>query len=137
GPPPVPGPGAWFITDRILADGPQLKPAYTVSGDPVPDERRLDLPGYPGGSDKVGNWVSKQFQLDAFGETLMLLAAAAAPDRLEWAGRGGVAGASGWRGLASRRGGRRGDRGTRLRSRRRDLGAGRPALGAFPADLRR
>ena len=72
-----------FVTERILADGPQLKPAYTISGDPVPDERRLHLPGYPGGSDKVGNWVNKQFQLDAFGETLMLLAAAAAHDRLD------------------------------------------------------
>src|SRR5205814_340522 len=39
-------------------------------------------------------------------------------------------------GLAGRRSGRRGDQGTKLRSRRRDLGTGRPALGAFPADLR-
>jgi GH15 family glucan-1,4-alpha-glucosidase len=49
----------------------------------VPDERRLHLPGYPGSSAKVGNWVNKQFQLDAFGETLMLLAAAARHDRLD------------------------------------------------------
>ena len=66
-----------------LADGPQLKPAYTVGGGPVPDERRLHLPGYPGGSDKVGNWVNQQFQLDAFGEALLLLAAAAGHDRLD------------------------------------------------------
>ena len=72
-----------FVTERILADGPQLKPAYTVSGGPVPDERQLHLPGYPGSSAKVGNWVNKQFQLDAFGETLMLLAAAARHDRLD------------------------------------------------------
>ncbi len=71
-----------FATERILADGPQLKPAYTVTGGPVPDEHRLDLPGYPGGSDKVGNWVNQQFQLDAFGEVLLLLAAAADRDRL-------------------------------------------------------
>ena len=83
GPYPLLDTAAGFVTERILADGPQLKPAYTVSGDPVPDERRLDLPGYPGGLDKVGNWVNKQFQLDAFGETLMLLAAAAAQDRLD------------------------------------------------------
>jgi GH15 family glucan-1,4-alpha-glucosidase len=83
GPYPLLDTAAGFVTERILADGPQLKPAYTVSGDPVPDERRLDLPGYPGGSDKVGNWVNKQFQLDAFGETLLLLAAAAAHDRLD------------------------------------------------------
>jgi GH15 family glucan-1,4-alpha-glucosidase len=72
-----------FVTERILADGPQLKPAYTVSGEPVPDERQLDLPGYPGGFDKVGNWVNKQFQLDALGETLLLLAAAGRHDRLD------------------------------------------------------
>ena len=72
-----------FVADRILADGPQLKPAYTVTGGPVPEERDLHLPGYPGGSDKVGNWVSQQFQLDAFGEALRLLAAAARHDRLD------------------------------------------------------
>jgi alpha,alpha-trehalase len=72
-----------FVAGRLLADGSQLKPAYTVSGGPVPDERQLPLPGYPGSSAKVGNWVNKQFQLDAFGETLLLLAAAARHDRLD------------------------------------------------------
>jgi len=72
-----------FVAGRILADGPQLKPAYTVSGGPVPDEQHLNLPGYPGSSAKTGNWVNKQFQLDAFGETLTLLAAAASQDRLD------------------------------------------------------
>jgi GH15 family glucan-1,4-alpha-glucosidase len=49
-----------FVTDRLLADGPHLKPAYTTTGGavPVPDQRQLNLPGYPGGSDIVGNWVS-------------------------------------------------------------------------------
>ena len=41
---------------------------------PVPDQRHLDLPGYPGGYDIVGNWVNEQFQLDAFGEALLLFA---------------------------------------------------------------
>ncbi|MGH9130097.1 MAG: glycoside hydrolase family 15 protein, partial [Acidimicrobiales bacterium] len=73
-----------FISDRILADGPQLKPAYRVDGTAVPDERRLKhLIGYPGGSDKVGNWVNTQFQLDAFGEALLLFATAARHDRLD------------------------------------------------------
>jgi alpha,alpha-trehalase len=72
-----------FVAGRLLADGPQLKPAYTVSGGPVPDERQLHVPGYPGSSAKVGNWVNKQFQLDAFGEALLLLAAAARHDRLD------------------------------------------------------
>jgi hypothetical protein len=72
-----------FIVDRVLGDGPDLKPAYTYSGGPVPDERRLDLPGYPGGTDVVGNHVNRQFQLDIFGEVLLLLAAAAEQDRLD------------------------------------------------------
>jgi alpha,alpha-trehalase len=77
-----------FVAARLLADGPELSPAYTTTGGPVPEQRRLDLPGYPGGSDIVGNWVDGQFQLDAFGEALSLFAAAAAHDHLD---------ADGWR----------------------------------------
>ena len=76
-----------FVSDRLHADGSRLLPAYTVSGGRVPDQRRLDLPGYPGGFDLVGNWVNRQFQLDAFGECLLLLAAAARHDRLDSSGR--------------------------------------------------
>ena len=72
-----------FVRDRLLADGPQLKPAYTITGEPVPDERPLELPGYPGGTDIAGNWVNQQFQLDAFGEALLLFAAAARHDHLD------------------------------------------------------
>jgi alpha,alpha-trehalase len=72
-----------FVSGRLHADGRQLAPAYTVDGGRVPDQRRLDLPGYPGGFDLVGNWVTKQFQLDAFGEALLLFATAARHGRLE------------------------------------------------------
>jgi len=72
-----------FTVARLLADGPELMPAYTVEGKPVPKERNLDLPGYPGGDDIVGNWVRDQFQLDAFGEILLLLATAARHDHLD------------------------------------------------------
>jgi alpha,alpha-trehalase len=72
-----------FVGDRLRADGPGLAPAYTIAGDPVPDERRLDLPGYPGGTDVVGNKVNQQFQLDAFGEALLLFAAAARHEHLD------------------------------------------------------
>jgi hypothetical protein len=72
-----------FVTERLHADGPKLAPAYTVAGGRVPDQRRLDLPGYPGGFDLVGNWVNGQFQLDAIGESLLLIAAAAKLDRLD------------------------------------------------------
>jgi hypothetical protein len=90
GPHPLLDQAVRFVSDRLHADGPHLAPAYTVSGDRVPDQRRLDLPGYPGGFDLVGNWVNKQFQLDAFGEALLLLAAAARHDRLDSAGRRAV-----------------------------------------------
>jgi hypothetical protein len=72
-----------FVSGRLHADGHQLAPAYTVDGGQVPDQRRLDLPGYPGGFDLVGNWVNKQFQLDAFGEALLLFATAARHGRLD------------------------------------------------------
>ncbi len=66
-----------FITERVLADGPDLRPAYTAHGEPIPDERSLRLRGYPGSSVRIGNRVRKQFQLDSLGEILQLLAAAA------------------------------------------------------------
>jgi GH15 family glucan-1,4-alpha-glucosidase len=96
--------GAWpilddavrFVSERLLADGPQLVPAYTVDGGPVPDQRGLDLPGYPGGFDLVGNWVNKQFQLDGLAEALQVLAAAASYDRLDSDGwRAAIAAADG------------------------------------------
>jgi hypothetical protein len=72
-----------FVSAQLLAHGDQLRPAYTSTGESVPDEVHLDLPGYPGGRDTIGNWVNKQFQLDAFGEALLLLAAAANHDHLD------------------------------------------------------
>ncbi|MFI1179717.1 glycoside hydrolase family 15 protein [Streptomyces sp. NPDC020799] len=77
-----------FVAARVHEDGPHLAPAYTVEGRTVPDQRRLDLPGYPGGYDLVGNHVKEQFQLDGFGEALLLFAAAARHGRLD---------ADGWR----------------------------------------
>jgi GH15 family glucan-1,4-alpha-glucosidase len=41
------------------------------------------LPGYPGGFDRIGNWVNGQFQLDAFGEALLLFADAARYDLVD------------------------------------------------------
>ncbi|MGB8196251.1 MAG: glycoside hydrolase family 15 protein [Acidimicrobiales bacterium] len=73
-----------FVSERIIADGSVMRPAYRVDGLAVPKEKRLKhLSGYPGGFDKVGNWVNGQFQLDAFGEALLLFAAAARHDRLD------------------------------------------------------
>ncbi|WP_016909077.1 glycoside hydrolase family 15 protein [Streptomyces xiaopingdaonensis] len=78
-----------FIASRVLEDGPTLRPAYTVTGGRVPDERCVTgITGYPGGGRRVGNHVNRQFQLDALGEALLLFAAAARCGRLE---------AQGWR----------------------------------------
>lgn len=77
-----------FVTARLLDDGPNLSPAYTTVGGRIPGPRSLHLAGYPGGYDIAGNHVNKQFQLDAFGESLLLLAAAAHHDHLD---------ADGWR----------------------------------------
>jgi alpha,alpha-trehalase len=72
-----------FVGARLREDGPRLRPAYTVTGGDLPDQRALPLPGYPGGDAIVGNHVNAQFQLDALGEALLLLAAAARADRLD------------------------------------------------------
>lgn len=76
-----------FVGSRLLDDGPGLKPAYTVDGGCLPHQRRLELPGYPGGYDRIGNHVTDQFQLDAFGEALLLFAAAERKGRLDTTGR--------------------------------------------------
>jgi hypothetical protein len=77
-----------WVCERVLGDGARTMPAYQLNGQPVPDERSLGLPGYPGGFDVIGNKAKHQFQLDLFGEVLLLLANAASSDRLD---------ADGWR----------------------------------------
>ncbi|MEP7177461.1 MAG: glycoside hydrolase family 15 protein, partial [Pseudonocardiales bacterium] len=83
GPHPLLDDAVSFVGARLLEHGDQLAPAYTTTGAAVPDQRHLDLAGYPGGYDIVGNWVNQQFQLDAYGEALLLFAAAARHDRLD------------------------------------------------------
>jgi len=72
-----------FVAARLLEDGANLRPAYTVAGESIPDQFELELPGYPGSTVRIGNQVEKQFQLDAFGEALLMFAAAARLDRLD------------------------------------------------------
>jgi GH15 family glucan-1,4-alpha-glucosidase len=79
---------AHTVANGLLEHGDRLAPAYTVRGEPVPDPSHLTLPGYPGGHDVIGNPVRDQFQLDVFGEALLLFAAAARMDCLD---------ADGWR----------------------------------------
>jgi hypothetical protein len=90
GPHPLLDDAVDFVTERLLDDGHNLKPAYTVGGGEVPDQRSLDLPGYPGGSDIVGNHANTQFQLDVFGEALLLYGAAGRHDRLGTASYQGI-----------------------------------------------
>ena len=85
-----------FVAERVLADGPRAEARLHGGRGPVPDERPLRaLAGYPGGADKAGNWVNRQFQLDALGGALQLFAAAARHDHLDsraLAGGGGGGG---------------------------------------------
>ncbi|MFN2582384.1 MAG: glycoside hydrolase family 15 protein, partial [Candidatus Dormibacteria bacterium] len=73
-----------FVGERLLDHGDHMHPAYRADGGRVPAESDVDVPGYPGAPIvHVGNHAARQFQLDAFGEALLLLAAAARCDRLE------------------------------------------------------
>ncbi|KZM74286.1 glycoside hydrolase family 15 protein [Nocardia terpenica] len=82
GPHPLLDAAVDFTAERLLADGPDVLPAYTVAGRQVPAVRELELPGYPGARPVVGNRARRQFQLDTFGEALLLFAAAGRHDRL-------------------------------------------------------
>lgn len=72
-----------WVAGRLLADGDKLAPAYLPNGSPVPGVEMLDLPGYPGGRDVIGNQIRDQFQLDAIGEALLLFSIAAERGRLD------------------------------------------------------
>jgi alpha,alpha-trehalase len=72
-----------WVGARLREDGIRTSPAYLGSGDPIFPPKKLDLPGYPGGTDVVGNRVREQFQLDLFGDALLLFARAASVGRLD------------------------------------------------------
>lgn len=72
-----------WVVARLLEHGDATAPAYRHDGGEIPEQADLGLPGYPGGHDVVGNRARSQFQLDLFGEALVLLARAAKLDRLD------------------------------------------------------
>jgi alpha,alpha-trehalase len=82
GPHPMLGGTVQFLSERVLADGFNLAPAYTACGQAVPPEQKIRLRGYPGGPAVAGNRVRDQFQLDVLGEILQVMAAAARHDML-------------------------------------------------------
>jgi GH15 family glucan-1,4-alpha-glucosidase len=60
----------WLVR-TIADDGPVAKVAYTLKGEPVPDERKIDVPGYRGSSPiRVGNRANDQVQLSCYGDVL-------------------------------------------------------------------
>src|SRR5581483_3848664 len=72
-----------WVSARLLQDGDHAMPAYLPNGDAIPDPSHLGVAGYPGGSDVIGNRAREQFQLDVFGEALLLFAQAARKGRLD------------------------------------------------------
>ncbi|WP_445283549.1 glycoside hydrolase family 15 protein [Streptomyces sp. DSM 118148] len=78
------------VTGQPVSDVPHsneaMQRAVRNAGAPVPGQQELDLPGYPGGFSRIGNHVRQQFQLDCFGEALLLFAAAERQGRLDTSG---------------------------------------------------
>src|SRR5258706_929092 len=70
------------LTEWVLEAGPELAPACTATGQPMPAERKLQLRGYPGGTAVAGNRVLRQFHLDCLSEIFQVMAAAAPHDML-------------------------------------------------------
>ena len=91
---PSPRPARCRCSTTLCASSPTVcsptatgsRPPTPSTASPSPTSAASTCPGYPGGADIVGNWVNRQFQLDAFGEALALFAHAAAHDRLDAAG---------------------------------------------------
>ncbi|MBN1107405.1 MAG: glycoside hydrolase family 15 protein [Bacteroidales bacterium] len=63
-----------FIRNIILSEKNQIKPLYTISGDPVPDEKILLLEGYLKNKPvRIGNNATYQVQNDVYGQILVSL----------------------------------------------------------------
>jgi GH15 family glucan-1,4-alpha-glucosidase len=63
---------AQFITNIAEDEYGRLSPVYTISGDPLPTEKILDLKGYRHfGPVRIGNLASQQIQNDVYGQVLL------------------------------------------------------------------
>ena len=124
GPHPLLDDAVRFITDRVLADGDHLAPAYTSTGDPVPDQHTLDLPGYPGGHNIIGTGSTNNS--NSTPSARACCCTPPPPATTAWTPT-----------LARRPDSRRRHRRPLEGTRRRHLGNRQPALDPQPAHLRR
>ena len=63
-----------YVQNIILNEKNRIRPVYTLSGDPVPRERHLDLKGYLGNQPvRIGNNAGAQLQNDVYGQVLVSL----------------------------------------------------------------
>ena len=61
---------AWLL-DAVARTHPRVQPVYTMSGDVLGGEEKLDLPGYRGSKPvRTGNRAAGQLQLGGFGDLL-------------------------------------------------------------------
>lgn len=74
-----------YVQNLILDDSTQIRPMYSVTGDPVPSERHADLKGYRGnGPVRIGNDATVQKQHDVYGQVLISLLPLYIDRRLEF-----------------------------------------------------
>jgi GH15 family glucan-1,4-alpha-glucosidase len=63
-----------YVQNLMLRETPDIRPLYTVTGDPVPREQQLSLAGYQGNQPvRVGNNAVTQRQHDVYGQVLISL----------------------------------------------------------------
>ena len=83
GPHPLLDDAVRFVSERLLAGRPRPRPGLHRRRQAGARRARLRAARLPGRLGMLGNHVRAQFQLDAFGEALLLFAAAARHDRLD------------------------------------------------------
>ncbi|MDH7599235.1 MAG: glycoside hydrolase family 15 protein [Sedimentisphaerales bacterium] len=63
-----------FVQNLLAGDEPEIRPVYTVTGDPVLEEWTLPLDGYMGNRPvRIGNAATSQRQFDVYGQVLISL----------------------------------------------------------------
>jgi GH15 family glucan-1,4-alpha-glucosidase len=63
-----------YVLNLMFRETPEIRPVYTVTGDPVPREEQLPLAGYQGHQPvRIGNDAVTQRQHDVYGQVLISL----------------------------------------------------------------